>query len=49
VDAYAHAADRLVLLAEKHCNGRLLALGGGGYDPANMAAGWSTVARALMG
>lgn len=48
VDAYAHVADRLVLLAGKHCDGRLLALGGGGYDPANMAAGWSTVARALM-
>lgn len=47
--AYELAARDLVDLAERHCDGRLLALGGGGYDPANIGAGWSTVARALMG
>ena len=34
-------------LADRHCNGRLLALGGGGYDRANLAEAWTGVVQAL--
>jgi acetoin utilization protein AcuC len=49
VDAYTHAAGRLCRLAERHCDGRLLALGGGGYAAANLAAAWLAVAREMIG
>ena len=45
--AHAHAAARLRGLAEELCAGRLLALGGGGYDRDNLAAAWSAVVEAL--
>lgn len=47
--AHRHAAQRLTVLAEKHCDGRLLALGGGGYNRANLAAAWTAVVAALLG
>jgi acetoin utilization protein AcuC len=47
--AHAHAAIRLKQLAERHCEGRLLALGGGGYNRANLACAWSAVIAALLG
>lgn len=47
--AHGHAAARLVALAERHAQGRLLALGGGGYAPDNLARGWVAVARAMLG
>jgi acetoin utilization protein AcuC len=47
--AHRHAAQRLVALAERHCQGRLLALGGGGYNRANLAAAWTAVVEALLG
>jgi acetoin utilization protein AcuC len=47
--AHRHAAERLKALAEKHCDGRLLALGGGGYNRANLAAAWTAVVAALLG
>lgn len=45
--AHRHAASRLRYLAEKHCGGRLLALGGGGYNRDNLARAWSAVLEAL--
>lgn len=42
------AASRLRELAAKHANGRLLALGGGGYNRQNLAAAWCAVVRALL-
>jgi acetoin utilization protein AcuC len=45
--AHAHAAARLRLVADQHCNGRLLALGGGGYDRHNLARAWTRVCEAL--
>jgi acetoin utilization protein AcuC len=45
--AHAHAAQRLRQLAEGSCNGRLLAVGGGGYNRANLAAAWCAVVEAL--
>lgn len=46
--AHAHAARRLCALADRHCQGRLLALGGGGYNRDNLAAAWTGVVRALV-
>ena len=41
--AHAHAASRLRALAETYAQGRLLALGGGGYNRSNLAAAWCAV------
>lgn len=46
--AHAHATARLCALAERCCAGRLLALGGGGYNPVNLAQAWSVVVQALL-
>ena len=46
-EAHAHAATRLRILAERCCEGRLLALGGGGYDRANLGRAWTRVCEAL--
>jgi acetoin utilization protein AcuC len=46
--AHRHAASRLGVLADKHCQGRLLALGGGGYNRRNLATTWSAVVAALL-
>jgi acetoin utilization protein AcuC len=45
--AHGHAALRLRDLAERHCGGRLLALGGGGYDRGNLGRAWTRVCEAL--
>ncbi len=47
--AHRHAAARLRKLADKHCQGRLLALGGGGYNRTNLAEAWTAVVGALLG
>ncbi len=47
--AHRHAAARLRALANQHCDGRLLACGGGGYNRANLAAAWCAVVAALLG
>jgi acetoin utilization protein AcuC len=46
--AHRHAAARLCMLADRHCQGRLLALGGGGYNRSNLAAAWCAVVAALL-
>jgi acetoin utilization protein AcuC len=46
--AHRHAAQRLRLLAERHCQGRLLAMGGGGYNRGNLALAWTAVVQALL-
>jgi len=46
--AHRHAAARLCVLAERHCAGRLLAMGGGGYNRGNLATAWSAVVAALL-
>lgn len=45
---HGHAARRLRALAERHCGGRLLAMGGGGYAPGNLARAWAAVTEALL-
>jgi acetoin utilization protein AcuC len=46
--AHAHAARRLVALAERHAHGRLMAFGGGGYDLENLSLGWCAVLEVLV-
>ena len=46
--SHALAATDLAALARKFAQGRLLALGGGGYNRTNLAAGWNTVVEALL-
>ena len=46
---HAYAAKKLHRLAHEVCDGRILAMGGGGYDSENVAAAWSAVARELSG
>jgi len=48
-EAHRHAAQRLKLLAERHCGGRMLVLGGGGYNRENLAQAWTAVIEALLG
>jgi len=44
---HAHVASRLVLLANKHCPGKLLAMGGGGYNLENIKTAWNDVIEKL--
>ena len=46
--AHAHAARRLCVLADRHCQGRLLAMGGGGYNRDNLARAWTAVLSELV-
>jgi acetoin utilization protein AcuC len=48
--SYAHkyATDSLHRLAHSHCNGRIVALGGGGYNKMNIADAWTTVVKSLI-
>jgi acetoin utilization protein AcuC len=48
-EAHAHAARRLAVLADKHAQGRLLAMGGGGYNRHNLARAWTRVCEELAG
>lgn len=47
--AHAHAAKVLCRIAEKHCKGRLIAVGGGGYNRVNIGSAWTEVVRSLAG
>jgi acetoin utilization protein AcuC len=47
--SHSYATNRLHLLSHKYCNGRLVALGGGGYNQINIANGWTEVVRSLIG
>ncbi len=46
--SHAHAVATLKQIADEFCEGRLITLGGGGYNRGNLAAGWSAVLSALL-
>jgi acetoin utilization protein AcuC len=46
--AHGQVAARLSRLAARHCRGRLIATGGGGYNRDNLARGWTAVVAALV-
>jgi acetoin utilization protein AcuC len=48
VDVHAHAATRLCNLAERLGHGRVVAMGGGGYNRRNLARAWAGVVEALL-
>ena len=48
-DAHAHAARRLRTLADRYCGGRIIAMGGGGYNRSNLASAWTRVVENLAG
>lgn len=45
--SHAHATRALINIASRYCNGKLLAMGGGGYNHNNIAQGWTSVVREL--
>ena len=46
--AHTHATRRLIALAERHAQGRLMAFGGGGYDAGNLSMAWCAVLEVLV-
>ena len=46
--AHAHAAARLRLLADEYCDGRLIGMGGGGYNHDNIARAWTAVVDSMV-
>ena len=47
-EAHAHAATRLCLLTQEWARGRVLAMGGGGYNRRNIARAWTRVVREMV-
>jgi acetoin utilization protein AcuC len=45
--AHRHAAAVLHRLAHRHCQGRIMALGGGGYNMANIGSAWTEVVKSF--
>jgi len=45
--AHRFAADELHKLAHKHCKGKIIALGGGGYNRENIGNAWTEVVKSL--
>ena len=46
--AHGFAAAGLVRIADEFCNGRIIAMGGGGYNRNNIALGWNAVLQAML-
>jgi len=46
--AHADAAAMLCRLADKHCEGRIVGAGGGGYNRRNIARAWTRVVRSFV-
>ncbi len=45
---HSKVAESLHKVAHKVCRGRIVALGGGGYDPSNCARAWTSVVRQFI-
>ena len=46
---HAHAVARLCVIADECCDGRVVAMGGGGYNLDNIARTWTAVVSAMIG
>lgn len=46
--AHRHAAERLHQIAHQYSRGRIVAMGGGGYNPENTAKAWTEVIEAFL-
>ena len=47
-EVFGRIARRVKALADEHAGGRLLVLGGGGYEPTGTARAWATIVQALV-
>jgi acetoin utilization protein AcuC len=47
-EAHAHAAAALCRLADRHCKGRIIGTGGGGYNRRNLARAWTRVVQSFV-
>jgi acetoin utilization protein AcuC len=45
---HGHAARRLCAIADELCQGRIIAMGGGGYNRTNLGLAWSAVIAAML-
>ncbi len=45
---YSFVAEKIHQLAHKFCNGKVLAMGGGGYSPDNTAKAWVNVVESFL-
>ncbi|MFQ5994635.1 MAG: acetoin utilization protein AcuC [Acidiferrobacterales bacterium] len=48
-EAHGYAAKRLCAIADEYCDGRIIAMGGGGYNRTNLGLGWSAVLNGMLG
>ncbi|MFQ5624980.1 MAG: acetoin utilization protein AcuC [Paracoccaceae bacterium] len=46
--AHGFAARRLCAMADRHCGGRLIGVGGGGYNRENLALAWTAVVSSFV-
>lgn len=46
--AHAYAAERLCQIADEFCQGRIIAMGGGGYNLDNLARAWCAVVHVFI-
>jgi acetoin utilization protein AcuC len=47
-NAHAHATDRLCKIANEMCDGKFIAMGGGGYNHSNIAKTWTAVVSSMV-
>jgi acetoin utilization protein AcuC len=47
-EAHAFAAAALCRLADRHCEGRIIGTGGGGYNRRNLARAWTRVVQSFV-
>jgi acetoin utilization protein AcuC len=47
-NSHNYAASKLHNLTHKHCNGRIVALGGGGYNKKNIGDAWTAIVTAFI-
>ena len=47
-EAHAHAAARLCAIADKLGHGRVVGMGGGGYNRRNLARAWTRVVESFV-
>lgn len=46
--AHHHATQQLCKIADETCQGRIIAMGGGGYNRDNLAQAWNAVVEAML-
>ena len=47
-NVHSHALDRICIIADEFCDGRVVAMGGGGYNLDNIASAWTAVVSSLV-